>query len=337
MEDSSAAPARFEVQDALNSVWKDSERGRRITVSREPVIPRNAKVFAMGSCFAVEIRRALRAAGCDVYPKYLEMKFDRAVHSPGRLPDRDNINHYDTFVIRQEIERAVARRPVDPEWFWVLSTQLPRRKRWKEVWQNPLHRQVYASSREELVWLSHQLDDCIADGLAAAEIVIITLGLTECWRSRATGQYVCLGPSTDDDETASWLEFHPSGFAENLANIRATLEAIWRAWPDKRIVLTVSPVALAHTHTNQDIVVANSASKATLRAAVAEICREFPSVLYWPSYEFATSHDSFKADGRHVRADTVQAIVAAFLDAHLADPRDQPQETGQSVRHLEES
>lgn len=319
MDDLLATPSRFAVQDVPNTVWKDSERGHRITVRRERFIPRNAKVFAMGSCFAVEVRRALREAGCDVYPKYLEMKFDRAVHLPGKLPDRDNINHYDTFVIRQEIERAVTRRAVDPSSFWRLSTHLSRRKRWKEVWQNPLHRQVYASSREELVWLSHRLDDCIADGLAAADIVIITLGLTECWRSRATGQHVCLGPASEDDETASWLEFHPSGFVENLDNIRATIDSIWRVWPHKRIVLTVSPVALGRTHTDQDIVVANSASKATLRAVAAQICQESPSVIYWPSYEFATSYDSFKPDGRHVQPGAVEAIMAAFIDAHLAD------------------
>lgn len=319
MDDLPREAARFDVRDILNSTWTDAERGHRITVKRDRFISRNAKIFAMGSCFAVEVRQALRMAGCDVYPKYREMQFDRTVHSPGRLPKRDNINHYDTYVIRQEIERAVARRSVDPASFWRLSVSPhPRLDRWAEVWQNPLHRNVYASSRDELVRLSQRLDRCIDDGLAAADIIIITLGLTECWRNRATGQYVCMGPASEDDERAAWLEFHPSGFAENLDNIRATIDCIWGSWPNKKIVLTVSPVALGRTWSGQDIVVANSISKSTLRAAAAQICRDLPEVIYWPSYEYATSHDSFRSDGRHVQPATVEAIMAAFISAHVA-------------------
>jgi hypothetical protein len=44
-----------------------------------------------------------------------------------------------------------------------------------------------------------------------------------------------------------------------------------------------------------------------------------PSVVYWPSFEYATSHDAFKADGRHVQPAAVEAIVSAFIAAHLED------------------
>jgi len=83
-------------------LFKDSERGRRITVGGPRFIGPDTKIFAMGSCFAVEIRRALRQKGLAVYPDYPGITFDPATQMAGRLPERDNINHYDTFVIRQK-------------------------------------------------------------------------------------------------------------------------------------------------------------------------------------------------------------------------------------------
>jgi hypothetical protein len=93
-----------------NSDWAGSQRGSRITFDRAPVLRKTDKVFAIGSCFAVEIRRALQARGFDVYPKYDDIDFDPKTQKLGKMPARDNINHYDTFTIRQEFEHAFASR-----------------------------------------------------------------------------------------------------------------------------------------------------------------------------------------------------------------------------------
>jgi hypothetical protein len=124
-----------------------------------------------------------------------------------------------------------------------------------------------------LVDLSAKVSACIDQGLAAADVVILTLGLTECWRARSTGLFAALGPETDEDESFPLVEFHASGFAENLQNLLATVKAIWAAYPKKKIVLTVSPVPLGRTWTNEDVVRANAQSKATLRTVAGETCR----------------------------------------------------------------
>ncbi len=288
-----------------------------MTVAREPLFDRSTSIFAMGSCFAVEVRRALRTLGFNVAPSCTDIMFDPLTQSPGSLPDRDNINHYDTFTIRQEIERALRGGRWRPDSFWeVRRSPILRRRGWDIGWQDPFRRRVYASSLEALIDLSDKLSERIDAGLASADIVILTLGLTECWRDRATGLHVCLGPASDTDEIFDRVTFHSTGFLQNYLNLKAVGEAIWARYPEKRIVLTVSPVALAQTWSGEDVVTATTYSKATLRSVAGQLAREDPRFLYWPAYEYARSHDVFEAHGRHVRPDAVRSIIEAFVAAY---------------------
>jgi hypothetical protein len=95
------------IQDRYNESWKGTHRGSRITLVRSPIFGCNDKIMAIGSCFALEIRSALKKIGFDVYPKYFDIQFDRKTQKPAKLPDRDDINHYNTFTIRSEFERAL--------------------------------------------------------------------------------------------------------------------------------------------------------------------------------------------------------------------------------------
>jgi hypothetical protein len=271
----------------------------------------------MGSCFAVEIRKALRAQHCTVYPDYPSMEFDPASQAPGLLPERDNINHYDTFTIRQEIERAITGGRWTEGDFWSLTPPNHlRSKPWVRAYQDPYRRHIFAHDLSALVDLSDKVSACIDEGFASADVVIITLGLTECWRVKSNGRYAALGPESKEDKIFPLVEFRATGFEENYDNLRATVSAIWSAFPEKKIVFTISPVALGRTWTGEDVVQANMQSKATLRAAVGEISRRFPAVRYWPSFEYAMRGDVFKEDGRHVRDDAVRDIVTAFLEAN---------------------
>ncbi len=167
-----------------------------------------------------------------------------------------------------------------------------------------------------LVDLSNTVSATIDDGLEKADVVIITLGLTECWRVKHSDRYAALGPENEKDELFSLLEFRPTTFQENYENLNATLDSIASAYPEKKIVITVSPVGLVRTWSGEDVVQANLHSKSTLRSIVGQICRERPHVAYWPSYEFAAKGDIFQPDGLHVRADAVEQIVEAFLRTH---------------------
>jgi len=311
--------ARFDPSSTANPLWSLSERGRRITVAGEGFIRPDTKFFAMGSCFAVEIRAALRARCRSVFPDYPAIAFDADRQMPGKLPFRDNINHYDTFTIAQEIARALERRRWTAEDFWeVRHFRFSKAKGWPRAFQDPQRRHIFATSFDGITDLSDKISATIDDGLAESDVAILTLGLTEVWRIKATGLYAALGPENEQDEIFPRLEFRATGYRENYDNLRGTLERIWAAYPAKKIVLTVSPVALTRTWTNEDVVRANLQSKSTLRAVAGQIVRDFPAVTYWPSYEYAMTGDVFREDGQHVRQDAVDEIVAAFLKTHSA-------------------
>ncbi len=282
----SSDKAYFDHGAQANIRWANSQRGRRITVKGGGFVGPDTKFFAMGSCFAVEIRKALRAQRLTVYPDYPSMEFDPVSQAPGLLPERDNINHYDTFTIRQEIERAIAgERWTEADFRSLTPPAHLRSKAWSRAYQDPYRRHIFARDVSALVDLSDKVSACIDEGLASADVIIITLGLTECWRVKSNGRYAALGPESEGDEIFSLVEFRATGFDENYDNLQATMSAIWSAFPEKKIVFTVSPVALGRTWTGEDVVQANMQSKATLRAAVGEICRRFPAVSYWPSFD----------------------------------------------------
>lgn len=312
----------FDIARSLNPLWKHSRRGQQVSVEAYPLLRAGARVFAIGSCFAVEIRKALRAHGFDVYPKYDQMPFDPSRQQPGKLPHRDNVNHYDTFVIRQEIERALGELSWGRDDFWTLDHHpLAERLGWSRTYQDPYRRTMYAGDLDSLAELSETINKTVDAGLEAAEIIIITLGLTECWRNRSNGLYICLGPKSETDETLDRLDFHPSSYSENYQNLAIVMDKIRGAYPDKEVVLSVSPVPLGRTWTGQDVVVANMTSKSILRAAAAQVCAERPYIHYWPSFEYASRRDVYEADGRHVTYGHVEEIITSFIQAHRAPPR----------------
>ena len=88
-------------------------------------------------------------------------------------------------------------------------------------------------------------------------------------------------------------------------------------FPQKKIIVTISPVALKRTFSGRDIIIANMESKSIFRAVATSISREFSNVIYWPSYEIVLARDVYEEDGRHVTPDGVNAIVDQFLAVHL--------------------
>ena len=105
------------------SVRNRLSTARRVSVAPAPILARSAKVFAMGSCFAVEIRKALAKAGYDVYPKYRNIKFDPDSQQPGNLPQRDDVTQrylYHSTRDRASIGTNSSGQPEEPAHINVL-------------------------------------------------------------------------------------------------------------------------------------------------------------------------------------------------------------------------
>ena len=107
---------------------------------------------------------------------------------------------------------------------------------------------------------------------------------------------------------------------EALERIHALLSRYGHS--DVQVVVTVSPVPLTATFSQHDIVLANTLSKSTLRAAAAWWACAHENVHYFPSYEIVmnSQRDSaWYADGIHVRPELVRHIMETFLRTHIAD------------------
>jgi hypothetical protein len=295
--------------------WQDSARGTLVSVQPERLIGPDTRIFTMGSCFAVEIRNALRARGRHVLPDYFGIDYPAERASIGKLPERDNVNHYDTYSIVQEFERAFGGAPASsfPP-LDVVPGSLAKRLGSAARFQDPYRREVYAVSRDAIESVSDSISRAIAEGIQRADVYVLTLGLIETWVDAESGRHVWSEKVRRLVSDPQRIRFHQTSYDENLGNLRRICDLIRHHHPERPVVLTVSPVALGETFGGSDVVCANTLSKSLLRTVAGQIQREYPSVRYWPSYELAQRNDIFEPDGRHVKVPTVSHIVQTFLE-----------------------
>ena len=165
--------------------------------------------------------------------------------------------------------------------------------------------------------------DNIVARVSGCRVIIVTLGLSEMWRDRATGRILNAAPPQEAwDAFPGRFEFHVATVAETLAALEELRTLLARHCPaDFEIVVTVSPIPLRATFRNADIVVANAASKAILRAAVDEWARAHPAVHYFPSYEMILNSAGpgvWLDDLRHCTIDIIRQVMAVFMTEFIA-------------------
>lgn len=277
-----------------------------------------AKVLTMGSCFARNIEEYFEAEGFEVplmgytapaeefmhgariqgiLNKYTlasitsEIEWLARVKAEGGIVTWDNISHMllemkdDTFIDLQ------------------LSTSLavPRAR---------------AIERRQQIYDIHvQIFDC--------DLAVLTPGLTETWFDTKTGHYIQRIPGPRQ------AKMDPDRFTFGVMDVFQCYEMLDRAIRTLRengtrqIALTVSPVPLQRTMTDQDVLIANTYSKSTLRTVVGLICERHENVFYVPSYErvmLSKDESVWDHDLRHVADDFVGTIASRFAAAALGRP-----------------
>ena len=280
-------------------------------------------VFTIGSCFALEVRKAVAARGYKTYPDYVGIGLEPKTEMFDAIPLRDMTAHYDTFTMRQEFEAAFGEWPDREVGYWKISgTRANELMKIGELFQDPYRKSTFSVSPEKLAALSDRVTKAIREGLDRAKVVVITLGLTEVWQHNASGRYICRPPGSGNGGGQGLATFKASKFRENYENVKAMLDMLFARYPEKQVVLSVSPVRLERTYTNYDVGTANLESKSILRAVAGQISEEYAArVLYFPSYEMAMAGiggitgtgNVFMADGRHVEPSFVQTVTNSFV------------------------
>ena len=306
------------------SYWPDFFKGPSVTADPRKLLVPGGAVFTMGSCFALEVRRAMTKMGFATYPSYSAVAVEPGVEMFDKIPEGQEMPaHYDTFTMRQEFEAAFGIWNDREKGYWEVSGR-PANKLLQAdtVYQDPFRKAVFAHTRERLAALSNRITDVVREGIERSNVIVLTLGLTEVWQHKETGRYICRPPTAGYGGGAGLARFKASRFLENYENVKAILDLLFARYPDKHVVISVSPVRLEATYRPLDIGTANLESKSILRAVAGQIASEYPErVLYFPSYEIAMlelgattgTTTVFEPDGRHVQPAFVQRIIEAFV------------------------
>lgn len=272
---------------------------------------REDKVYAIGSCFARGVENALSAHQIDVPSRTTEFDALPAVNGELQL---GYTNKYNTYSILNELSWAL-----DP------GSTFPRESLVElepGIFYDPHANQSLELAGYEETLRRRLLMQSITRQIASCRVVIITLGLVEVWRDQLANVFLNITPHrTLRRKYPERYEFQISQFAENLSNLEKIHQLLKTfGHPQTEIVVTVSPVPLMATFSEQDVVVANTYSKSLLRAVAQEWASVHDNVHYFPSYEIVQNSDraiTWETDLRHVHGEVVLHIMQLFLDHYL--------------------
>lgn len=254
-----------------------------------PFISKKTPVVAFGSCFAAHISSYLTDRGFNILGKSLGLDAYVVRFGEGMV---------NTFAIRQQFE-------------WAFENRGFREGLWRD-------------KTGRLLRAEEEVREQTLDIFRTAEVFILTLGLSEVWYDKHTGDVFWRAIPADAFD-AEQHGFRVSSVAENLDNLRAIVGLIRKNRPEAKVILTLSPVPLVATFRPIACVSANSVSKAVLRVAVDELMRDRAGddkLFYFPSYEIVTSYfsDPFTLDNRHVRPSVVRTIMERFVRHYVSSP-----------------
>jgi len=291
----------------LRQIWFTPELDPKFKLRPED------KFYAIGSCFARSIEKALLRLEMEVLSAAPEFSSFETVNKD--VTSLGFTNKYNTFSIYNELLWAL-----DPQ------AQCPRASNvdvGNGLFVDPHISPMLHLAGAEETWRRRSLIQIVNQRVAQCQIIIITLGLIEVWRDTLTDTFINATPIPELFRACpDRYELHVSNFSQNQANLERIHELLERfGHPDMQIVVTVSPVPLIATFSNQDVVVANTYSKSLLRTVAQEWAAKHENVHYFPSYEIVQNSDrsgTWGPDLRHVKEEMRNHIMDLFVQNYLA-------------------
>jgi GSCFA family/Polysaccharide biosynthesis enzyme WcbI len=286
------------------------------------VISSQMKVATAGSCFAQHIAAALKLAGFNYFvsePSPPDLSQEEAARRQYGLFSARYGNIYTTRQLLQLYDRAYgAFKPDDGAWVRPDGRYVDPFRPAVEPDGFATEEAVIRSRDRHLETVRHLFEQL--------NILVITLGLTEAWRSRSDGAVVPLAPGVaadpPDRHIYEFVNFSVAEVGKDLEEFQAKLKEVN---PRARIILTVSPVPLAATFEHRHVLTATTYSKAVLRVAAEQIAQGRDDVMYFPAYEIITGNyghaSHFEEDMRTVRQSSVNQVMDLFL-RHCTDRSD---------------
>ncbi|MCD4852199.1 GSCFA domain-containing protein [Arthrobacter sp. AK01] len=275
-------------------------------------------VATAGSCFAQHIATNLRSNGFNVVD---------AEPAPGSMTPQTRErfgfgvysarfgNIYYVRQLLQLVQEAYGERQPS-NWIWKKGDKYFDALR-------PSVEPVGLDSESEVIVHREQHLAAVRKLLGTASVLVYTFGLTEGWVDHNSGTVFPTAPGTlCGDFDPDVFSFKNFSYSEVVADFEELRGLIQRHNPHIKFLLTVSPVALAATATDDHVLVSTTYSKSVLRAAVGDLAKKYEDVAYFPSFEIITGSP---ARGRHwddtlrsVTPEGVREVMTHFFSSHPA-------------------
>jgi len=285
------------------------------------------KIATAGSCFAQHVANYLRTNGFSVIdfepsPHFLSPETAKAFGYGIYSARYGNI-----YTVRQLLQLAqdADSGTVDPLNIWTKGD------RFYDALRPNIEPDGFDSPEEATVLREQHLAK-VKRLLRRMNVFIFTLGLTEAWVDKRTGRVFPTAPGTIagdfDPDVYEFKNFTYDEIYEDFVEFRDLICARNR---ELKIILTVSPVPLTATATDNHVLVATTYSKSVLRAVAGSLADTYSNVDYFPSYEMIASPWSkgffYESNMREVNSGGVAAVMRVFFDQHGAIETPAPGET----------
>lgn len=290
---------RRNLSRCLGALWYPTLRPKFI-------LPRSARVFTIGSCFARHVEECLASAGIEIATRDYHVPKTEWPYRPQGI-----LNEYNPASIAQRVqwalkEQSAPRSTICALHDGVIDLLLPSRQSVSSA-RADLRRTEIAALYSRLKW---------------SDLVVVTLGLIEAWFDREAGVVLSGKPPE------AVLKQYPSRFlwyqmdiSECTSRLQIAFETLFDRVPNAKVLLTVSPVPLLATFSEDDAITANSYSKAVLRVCAHLLRDKHGSVDYYPAYEMVemAGPDAFDNDGVHVRDAVVREVTSRMLNLYFPE------------------
>lgn len=300
--------------------WSRAMAGRA-SAEIDPVMPppfriaSHTRVVTAGSCFAQHVARHLREHGLAC--------FETEPAHPLFGADLAETFGYGIYAARYG--NIYTSRQLLQLWRRATGTFVPLDDVWEDIagWFDPFRPTIQPGGFASLCEYHEdrrQHFAAVRRAFGEMDVFVFTLGLTECWASREDGVVypLCPGVVAGRFDAARHVLLDLT-VDEVVADLRAFIEEVRAVNPSMRMILTVSPVALAATARPQHVLLASSHAKAVLRVA-AEQMTQLPDVYYFPAYEIvnAAGREYLAEDRRSILESGVRQVMSLFF-RHVVD------------------
>jgi hypothetical protein len=274
------------------------------------------KIATAGSCFAQHVSNYLQKNGfsvLDVEPPPAVLSDDVARSFGYKIY---SARYGNIYTVRQllQLMRDAQSGSVDAADVWSKDG------RYFDALRPNIEPNGFDSVEEALALRTQHLEK-VSGLFRKTNVFIFTLGLTEAWIDKRSGRVFPTAPGTIAGEYNPDIHaFHNFGFNEIHDDFAEFYDLVRRRNPNIKIILTVSPVPLTATASDDHVLLATTYSKSVLRSVAGALAQEYDNIDYFPSYEMIASPWSkgffYDANMRSVNPGGVASVMRVFFQQH---------------------